>query len=326
MQSKANTKIQNSADGLVRVTLDGDVGQNWFSDEGVNLNTLRKAIDENAQAVEVDLRTMGGDLLEAFAMYDYIRGLPIPVTVNIVGATASAGTVIAMAADKRTISENSKFLIHNVWTVTQGDSEEHQKQADALARFDRDVVNIYHKATGMNKAAIRSLMKEERWMDATEAKEKGFVHKIRTFKNQANMENEQLIKDLQAKVAELQASNETLLTGIAERDTLIADFQAKRIDAAIKTLESDGKVTEANRANVLAMLQKDFDGTMNVLNSIRIAPDVDPEKYINKGGERVEKDYDYYMKHEPAAFLKMMKEDPAGYQKIIANKQNKRRG
>jgi len=324
MQFKANTKIQNAADGLVRVTLDGDVGQSWFSDEGVNLNMLRKAIDENAQAVEVDLRTMGGDLLEAFAMYDYIRGLPIPVTVNIVGATASAGTVIAMAADKRTISENSKFLVHNVWTVTQGDSEEHQKQAEALARFDKDVVNIYHKATGMNKAALRSLMKEERWMDATEAKEKGFVHKIRNFKNQSNMENEQLIKDLQAKVAELQASNETLLAGIAERDTLIADFQAKRIEAAIKSLESDGKVTEGNRANVLAMLQKDFDGTMNVLNSIRIAPEIDPEKYINKGGEKVEKDYDYYAKKEPKELIRMMKESPAEFQKLVDDKRKKR--
>jgi len=133
-----------------------------------------------------------------------------------------------------------------------------------------------------------------------------------------------LIKDLQAKVAELQASNETLLAGIAERDTLIADFQAKRIEAAIKSLESDGKVTEANRANVLAMLQKDFEGTMNVLNSIRIAPDVDPEKYINKGGEKVEKDYDYYAKKEPKELIRMMKESPAEFQKLVDDKRKKR--
>ena len=308
--------------GTVRVTLDGEVGQGWFG-EGIGLDSVRSLVTPETEALEIDLRTMGGDTFEAFAMYDYLRSLNVPTKVNIIGATASAGTLIAMGADERAISQNSKFLIHNNWTVTQGDSEEHQKAAEALARFDKDIVNIYHKATGMNKAAIRSLMKEERWMDAAEAKEKGFVHKIINFKNQSKMDDEK-VKELQELINSMQAIIDGLTGEVEAKDAIIKDFENKRIEAAVVALEKDGKVTAENKTNVQAILSKDFDGTMAVLNSIRIAPAFDPDQYINSGGKDVAKDYDWYMKNDTKALTVMMKENPERYQALVDAKRKKR--
>ena len=312
-------KVSNDK-GTVKVTLDGSVGQSWFG-QGVGLSDIRNAVTPETESLEIDLRTMGGDGFEAFAMYDYLRSLTIPTKVNIVGATASAGTIIAMGADERAITQNSKFLIHNTWTVTEGNSEEHQKTAEALARFDRDIVNIYHKATGMNKAALRSLMKEERWMDATEAKEKGFIHKIINFKNQKMDEDK--VKELQELVTKLQGIIDTLTGEVAEKEAVIEDFKRERINAAMQTLEKDGKVTAENKANVQAMLAKDFDGTMAVLNSIRIAPAFDPDQYI-ANDKSATKDYDWYMKNDTKALGIMMKENPERYQALVDAKRKKR--
>lgn len=257
-------------------------------------------------------------------MYDYLKGINIPVMVNIVGATASAGTLIAMAADERTITENSKFLIHNNWTATVGDSEEHKKNADALERFDRDVVNIYHKATGMNKSEIRSLMKEERWLDAVEAKEKGFVHRIINVKNKIEMEeNNKKIEDLTNQVNEMQKVITELKEQLATKDQLINNYEAQRIQDAIKSLEVEGKVTDENKASVTDMLMKDFEGTMKVLGSIKVAKAIDPETYIDKDGD-IKKDYDWYVKNDAAALVKMYNENPARYQALINEKRKKR--
>ena len=307
-------KVSNDK-GTVRVTLDGEVGQGWFG-EGIGLDSVRSQITPETEALEIDLRTMGGDTFEAFAMYDYLRSLTIPTKVNIVGATASAGTLIAMGADERTITPNSKFLIHNNWTITQGDSEDHQKAAEALARFDRDIVNIYHKATGMNKAALRSLMKEERWMDATEAKEKGFVNKILNFKNQIMEDHTMKINELTDQVKALQATIDGLQADLLGKDAIIKDFENKRIEAAIVALEKDGKVTAENKASVQAMLAKDFDGTMAVLNSIRIAPAFDPEQYI-KNGKGEKKTWDGYTLFE---LSKMEKESNPLYFTLLNEK------
>jgi ATP-dependent protease ClpP protease subunit len=304
--------------GTVRVTLDGEVGQGWFG-EGIGLDSVRSLVTPETEALEIDLRTMGGDTFEAFAMYDYLRSLSVPTKVNIVGATASAGTLIAMGADERTITQNSKFLVHNNWTVTQGDSEEHQKAAEALARFDRDIVNIYHKATGMNKAALRSLMKEERWMDAAEAKEKGFVNRIINFKNQV-MENEK-IDQLTEQVKTMQATIDGLHADLLGKDAIIKDFENKRIEAAIVALEKDGKVTAENKTSVHAMLIKDFDGTMAVLNSIRIAPAFDPDQYMKDGQQS--KTWDNYTMLE----LKQLEQrSPAVYNKLLADKRKQIKG
>lgn len=309
--------------GAVRVTLDGAVGQGWF-DNGITLDSIRSLVNDDTERVLIDLRSMGGDTFEAFAMYDYLKGLTVPVTVNIVGATASAGTLIAMAADERTITENSKFLIHNNWTATVGDSVEHKKNADALERFDRDAVNIYHKATGMNKSEIRSLMKEERWLDAVEAKEKGFVHRIINVKNKIEMEeNNKKIEDLTKQVNDMQATIKNMSEELAVKDQIIDNYEKQRVQDAVKTLESDGKVTDENRESVVNMLTKDFDGTMKVLGSIKVARAIDPEQYIDKDGA-VKKDYDWYVKNDTASLIRMYKENPTRYQALVDDKRKKR--
>jgi len=78
------------------------------------------------------------------------------------------------------MSENALFLVHNAWTMTMGNANELREAADELDVWDSRIVNIYKNKTGKRKSQIHSLMEEEKWIDADEAKSFGFIDN--TFK------------------------------------------------------------------------------------------------------------------------------------------------
>jgi hypothetical protein len=95
-----------------------------------------------------------------------------------VQVAASMATLIAVACQKRSIAANGRFLIHNAWTVTQGDADDHEKAAQTLRDCEAEAARFYAARTGQTEDAMRALMDEERWLTPAEAKELGFVQEI----------------------------------------------------------------------------------------------------------------------------------------------------
>jgi hypothetical protein len=87
-------------------------------------------------------------------------------------------TLIAVACHKRSIAANGRFLIHNAWTVTQGDADDHEKAAQTLRDCEAEAARFYAARTGQTEEAMRALMAEERWLTPAEAKDLGFVQEI----------------------------------------------------------------------------------------------------------------------------------------------------
>jgi hypothetical protein len=69
-------------------------------------------------------------------------------------------------------------LIHNAWTVTQGDAADHEKAAQTLRDCEAEAARFYAQRTGQTEDAMRELMAEERWLTPAEAKDMGFVQEI----------------------------------------------------------------------------------------------------------------------------------------------------
>lgn len=158
----------------------GSIGQNWF-EEGSTLETVKAQI-ENLQGrnITVKIASLGGDVFEGLAIHDLLKASKKKVTAKIIGATASAGTIVALGADNIEISENSLFLVHNSWTGVMGNADDLRKMAEDLDTIDNRIVSIYTSKTGKPEAEIRALMKEDKWIDAEEAKSWGFVDTITT--------------------------------------------------------------------------------------------------------------------------------------------------
>ncbi|SNT05973.1 Clp protease [Sphingomonas laterariae] len=70
----------------------------------------------DAKNITVRINTPGGDVFEARAIMTLLVEHPATVTAKIDGVAASAGSVIALAADTVEIADGGFYMIHKGWT------------------------------------------------------------------------------------------------------------------------------------------------------------------------------------------------------------------
>ncbi len=161
-------------DGVAEIELRDEIG-GW----GVTAAQFSRDLKALGKLSEIHLtiQSPGGSILEGHALFNILRAHPAAVHAHIDFA-ASMATVVAMAADHRTIAENGWFMVHNPWTVAMGESEELRKQADLLDKMKEQIVTAYEDATGLDRAEIVAMMDDETWMTGAEAVAAGFADDV----------------------------------------------------------------------------------------------------------------------------------------------------
>jgi len=297
--------IKNSED-KTKVELIGDIGDTFWG-EGWTLDRFRNEIETmDVGEVEIEIQSMGGDVLEAFAIFDAIRSLPQKVTTRMVGSTASAGTVIAMAGDNREITPNSRFLIHPSSTLTMGDSEEHKKSEEQLRSIDEQLVNIYRKVTGKKDHELKAQMKKGNWMSAQEALTWGFVDKLTDTKilNKSDMD-EQFYEVLNVKdeaealdkIKEMQNEVEQTKLRAAELQEIVDQYEADKAAEAAEAVKAylakaveDKKITAESVDKWTKMAGQDFETVQATIDAIQVSTQAGFEQVIDKTEEVTQTD------------------------------------
>lgn len=176
-QLKIYTDIQSESDKTF-ARLVGDVEGVSFADIDAFCNSI--PADDNQ--IEVRLHCDGGSATEGWAMYDRLRATGKEITCIVEGNAASMATVILMAAPKerRKAYENAHILVHNPWAVvmTTADADDMQKMANDLKAEQERLVNLYVERCGVDRDTIQSLMDEDKFITAAEAKELGIIGEI----------------------------------------------------------------------------------------------------------------------------------------------------
>ena len=144
-------------------------------------NVLSDLTDE---PVELIINSGGGDVFSASEIYTELRSYKGEVNARIVGVAASAATVISSACDKVTMSPTASYMIHKASTIGIGNSDDFRHASDFLDTVDKSIVTAYMDKTGMAQEDLLQMMKDETWLSASDAKEKGFVDEI-MFSEQA---------------------------------------------------------------------------------------------------------------------------------------------
>src|SRR5690606_295616 len=155
------------------------VGTKWFDDE-VAPKALKDEIDAlgDIETLYVRINSPGGSVFAGNAIYNILRRVDAEVIVTIDGLAASAASIIAMAGDKVIMAQNAQFMIHDPWTFAVGNSKELRKAADGLDTIQKGSVAVYKEKTGLSEDEIKDMLADDTWMDAEEAKAKGFVDEI----------------------------------------------------------------------------------------------------------------------------------------------------
>ena len=145
--------------------------------------TAKSIVDElNSAGVDTDINlkinSAGGDVFEGIAIYNSLLKHRGTVNVEIEGLAASMASVIMLAGDTISASENSLIMIHNPSVGVQGESKDLTKKAELLDKIKQQMVGIYTSKTGMSDNDVISMMDSETWLTASEALEVGLVTNV----------------------------------------------------------------------------------------------------------------------------------------------------
>lgn len=150
-----------------------------FDIESTSPKVITQAIEEaDGGDLELVINSGGGDLFSGSDIFFMLKDYPGKVEAKISGVAASAASIIAMGADKVSMSPTASLMIHNVSVMSQGDHNDMQHTSDTLRTLNKTVANAYMDKTGMTQEELLNMMENETWLEANEAKEKGFIDEV----------------------------------------------------------------------------------------------------------------------------------------------------
>lgn len=201
--------------------ISGDIAE--WNDGIVQARRFMRESYDKPQAIELEINSFGGDAFLGASFHNELKSYPGKVTTIVTGIAASAASYIAVAGDEVKIFENAMVMVHNPWTVALGNAKELRKQADDLEKLQASMLKVYSERAG--ESDLETLLDEETYLSATEAKELGFVDEVltdRAKKVESNLFQDKA-KALNAKLAPVEQPEQ-------ESGTLTAAQAAKALE------------------------------------------------------------------------------------------------
>lgn len=172
-----NASLRASVESDNEIGIFDVIGEDYWSGGGVTASRISGALRSigKGNPVTVNINSPGGDLFEGLTIYNLLREHDGEVTIKVLGMAASAASVIAMAGDKVEIARGGFLMIHNAWSISVGDRNDHRGFADYLEPFDRAMGDIYAAHTGIDAVDIGEMMDRETWIGGQSAVDQGFA-------------------------------------------------------------------------------------------------------------------------------------------------------
>lgn len=155
----------------------------FFGLEAVSAKSITDQFPEDInEDITLEVNSNGGLVTVGSEIYTALKEYKGHVTVEVTGMAASAASVAIMGADTVKMSPTAQIMIHKaLLTRASGNSDDLEKAVNALKSSDQSIINAYVSKTGLSEDEIFEMMKNETFMSANEAIEKGFADEIMTF-------------------------------------------------------------------------------------------------------------------------------------------------
>lgn len=181
--------IEMSVNKTGEITILDPIGESDLWTKKYGYREFVADLDGQWGEIKVNIGTLGGSAKEALSIYDHLRTISAPVITRIVSDTASAGTIISLAGDRREIHPNSNYFIHRAQLHLAGNSDQIREASEIGDLYDQKVLKLYAERTGRDPLDIWELMQREEWLTAEQALEWGFVTHIINEKKESDMKN-----------------------------------------------------------------------------------------------------------------------------------------
>lgn len=169
------------------IYINGQIGSTYNEDgtvhkKGVELADVVLQVEANkdAEGYDVYIKSPGGSIDVGRAIAKYIGSLPNAVTIAD-EMCASMGTEIHLSVplERRKMIAGTKYIIHNPLLVgVTGNASELNDAADYIKKYEKEMLAMYHNATGVDKTALEGLMAQETSLTDEQCKALNFVIEV----------------------------------------------------------------------------------------------------------------------------------------------------
>lgn len=141
---------------------------------------IQLMVSKNKEApIDIYLNSMGGEIYSGLALFDFIQGLSVQVTIYVVGAAMSAASIVLMAGDVRVMYPNAKLMLHTCSGGVDGKSFEIINDAEEHKRIHKQMAEIYGARSHVRSEKwAKDLKHEDMFLRADKALELGLIDKI----------------------------------------------------------------------------------------------------------------------------------------------------
>ncbi|MWA16889.1 head maturation protease, ClpP-related [Burkholderia pseudomallei] len=161
---------------VAEIRIYSDIG--FWGTDAQNFVSQLDVVAADASSITVAINSMGGDVFDAFAIYNALRRHAGKVKGRVDGIAASAASLVLMACDEIEMPENALLMIHHPHTVAAGESKDLRRVAELLDNASAGILAAYAQRSGLSEDDLRAMMDAETWLTAAQAKEKGFCDVI----------------------------------------------------------------------------------------------------------------------------------------------------
>lgn len=150
----------------------------WTDSDVSSANLSAQLADLDVDVINVNINSYGGEVAEGLAIYNALKRHKAKVRTRCDGFACSIASVIFMAGDERIMNEASLLMIHNAYSLTEGDANALRKMADDLDLVTSQSKKIYLANSNIDEAALTELMDKETFIDPQQALEMGFATSV----------------------------------------------------------------------------------------------------------------------------------------------------
>jgi ATP-dependent protease ClpP protease subunit len=251
----------------------GEINGHYFAEE---LAWMGRSYDEITIRVNCD----GGEVLHGLSIVSEMMSSKAFLIVSVDGIAASMGAVLLAAADKVTMNDYAKVMIHSPYFVDEnGDAVKNlsEKAKKGLASL-KDILSKLLEKRGIASERVAELMITDSWFGADEALTEKLVDEVITTGRKSELialEPKKLVAQLVAENINVKPNNLKSMKRIAARFGLAEDASedailakvteqenagtTKMVDQMVKIGRELGTVTDENEAKVKRLAKADFD-------------------------------------------------------------------
>jgi ATP-dependent Clp protease protease subunit len=129
--------------------------------------------------IEIVISSVGGDVYDGLGLYDKIRQSQCEIITVGTGLVASMAVIIYLAGDRRSITENTRFMVHQAKGWAEGKPTELIVDAKEIGNLEEITLDIVAERTGQSIKKLRNEIKvSNKYLTAEQCIDEGYAHEL----------------------------------------------------------------------------------------------------------------------------------------------------